>query len=403
LSIMNNGAGTERWDVIVVGAGPAGSSAARTAAEGGARVLILDRAEFPRYKTCGGGLIGASRAFMHPTAVATIEREIVDVGFSRSMRRITHRKQATPFLAMVQRTEFDQVHVDAAVAAGATFRDGVLVRSIEEEATDAAETHPVVLTTDAGRYIGVTAERTDLGLESEIEIPDNDRSWDSTVLLDWGPRPGTYAWVFPKKGVLTVGVIEAKGKGAETRSYLDQWIARLGLQDAPVRHSSGHMTQWRTPTSPLRKGRVIAAGETAGLLEPWTREGISFALRSGTWAGHAAARAATTNSPSALGEYERRVERDLFPEIQSACLDSSTSSPRTHELGSGTSCASAAVTCPCGTPSSIAPCGSCSPASGSRHAGATCLDMSTCSYAPGVPLNEHNYRTHRTQSRLRTG
>ncbi len=331
---MNNGAGTERWDVIVVGAGPAGSSAARTAAEGGASVRLLDRAEFPLYKTCGGGLIGGSRAYMPRSAVSTIEREIVDVGFSRSMGRVTHRKQATPFLAMVPRTEFDQAHVDAAVAAGATFRDGVLGRSIDEDPATTDDTHPVSLATDGGplrarivvgadgtggrigRYIGLTTERADLGLESEIEIPADDRSWDSTVLLDWGPRAGTYAWVFPKKGVLTVGVIEAKGKGAQTRDYLDKWIARVGLPDAPVRHSSGHMTQWRTATSPVRKGRVIAAGETAGLLEPWTREGISFALRSGTWAGHAAARAATTNSPNALGEYERRVEHDLFPEIR---------------------------------------------------------------------------------------
>ena len=50
----------ERWDVVVVGAGPAGSTAARVAAERGMRVLLLDAARFPRYKTCGGGLIGTA-------------------------------------------------------------------------------------------------------------------------------------------------------------------------------------------------------------------------------------------------------------------------------------------------------------------------------------------------------
>jgi flavin-dependent dehydrogenase len=54
------------WDVIVVGAGPAGSNAARTAAEAGARVLLLEKAELPRYKTCGGGLIGYSRRSLPP-------------------------------------------------------------------------------------------------------------------------------------------------------------------------------------------------------------------------------------------------------------------------------------------------------------------------------------------------
>ncbi len=55
------------WDVVVVGAGPAGSSAARAALEAGAeRVLLLDKAELPRYKTCGGGLIGYSRRALPP-------------------------------------------------------------------------------------------------------------------------------------------------------------------------------------------------------------------------------------------------------------------------------------------------------------------------------------------------
>ena len=58
----------ERWDVIVVGAGPAGSSAARAAAEAGSSVLLLDGARFPRYKTCGCGLIGTSLDLLPPAA-----------------------------------------------------------------------------------------------------------------------------------------------------------------------------------------------------------------------------------------------------------------------------------------------------------------------------------------------
>ena len=60
------------WDVLVVGAGPAGSSAARVAAEGGASVLLIDRARFPRYKTCGGGLIGISLDTLPGSVLATV-------------------------------------------------------------------------------------------------------------------------------------------------------------------------------------------------------------------------------------------------------------------------------------------------------------------------------------------
>lgn len=56
----------EVWDVVVVGAGPAGSSAAYAAATAGRRVLLLEKAELPRYKTCGGGIIGPSRDALPP-------------------------------------------------------------------------------------------------------------------------------------------------------------------------------------------------------------------------------------------------------------------------------------------------------------------------------------------------
>ena len=69
------------WDVLVVGAGPAGSSAARVAAEGGASVLLIDRARFPRYKTCGGGLIGISLGTLPRSVLATVEQEVREVRF----------------------------------------------------------------------------------------------------------------------------------------------------------------------------------------------------------------------------------------------------------------------------------------------------------------------------------
>ena len=99
---------------------------------------------------------------------------------------------------------------------------------------------------------------------------------------DWGADPGTYAWVFPKGDTLTVGVIQRRGHADATRAYLASFIAAQGLSDLPVMQSSGHLTRCRTPTSPLARGRVLVAGDAAGLLEPWTREGISYAVRSGT-------------------------------------------------------------------------------------------------------------------------
>ena len=315
------------WDVVVVGAGPAGSSAARVAAERGARVLLLDRAQFPRYKTCGGGLIGTSLDYVPASVRATIEQHVTSVTFTlRGGHPNTHGARS-PFLGLVQRERFDQALVEAAVAAGVTFADGVAVRAIE--ADDAAS---VTLTTDVGdirasvvvgadgaggrigRHVGVTPGGIDLALEREIVRPADGRNWDDRVYLDWGSDPGTYAWMFPKRETLTVGVIQAKGAPDATRGYLDRYVGELDLTDAEVTRASGHLAQWRTADSPLRRGPVIVVGDAAALLDPFTREGISFALRSGTWAGVAAA-SAVRGSATALDAYVERVRADLQPEI----------------------------------------------------------------------------------------
>src|SRR3954451_9919671 len=95
----------EEYDVAVVGAGPAGSSAARAAAEAGARVVVLDRAEFPRYKTCGGGLIGPSLAALPdgPPVRAAVRR----VSLSLAGRRRRTRSVDQPCLQMTSRPELD--------------------------------------------------------------------------------------------------------------------------------------------------------------------------------------------------------------------------------------------------------------------------------------------------------
>src|SRR5215475_296896 len=98
------------WDVAVVGAGPAGLAAARVAAEAGARTVVLERAEHPRYKTCGGGLIGASLAAVRDLPQLPARDEIRAATFTlRGGREFTRhvKAPAPPLLAMVMREEFD--------------------------------------------------------------------------------------------------------------------------------------------------------------------------------------------------------------------------------------------------------------------------------------------------------
>jgi len=147
-----------------------------------------------------------------------------------------------------------------------------------------------------GAHVGVKLDQVDLGLEAEIPVPETvAEDWAGRVLIDWGPMPGSYGWVFPKGDTLTVGVISARGDGAGTKRYLEDFVGRLGLAGFEPTISSGHLTRCRSEDSPLSRGRVVVCGDAAGLLEPWTREGISFALRSGRLAGEWAVRIAESH------------------------------------------------------------------------------------------------------------
>ncbi|WP_406141942.1 geranylgeranyl reductase family protein [Streptomyces sp. NBC_01089] len=316
MSSENADAGTEHdqpvWDVVVVGAGPAGASAAYAAAVAGRRVLLLEKAELPRYKTCGGGIIGPSRDSLPPGFELPLRDRVYAVTFSMNGRMTRTRRSKQMLFGLVNRPEFDQGLVEEAQKAGAEVRTGVAVSRVEQHGSAVPDRRTVaVVLADGGTvlaravvgadgsasrigaHVGVKMDQVDLGLEAEIPVPPTvAEDWSGRVLIDWGPIPGSYGWVFPKGDTLTVGVISARGEGAATKRYLEDFIARQGLAGFEPSVSSGHLTRCRSEDSPLSRGRVLVCGDAAGLLEPWTREGISFALRSGRLAGEWAVRVA---------------------------------------------------------------------------------------------------------------
>jgi geranylgeranyl reductase family protein len=320
------------WDVAVVGGGPAGLAAAIEAAGSGARTVVLERGVHPRYKTCGGGLIGTSLAVAGAHISVPAREQIGTVTVTLAGGRPFTRTDGRPLLAMVTREEFDDALRRAAEAAGVTIQPRCPVRGISQEPSHACARLAdgtsvrarVLVGADgsagvSGRYVGVSCGQVDLGLELELPVtPGMQDEWRGRVLLDWGPIPGSYGWVFPKRDRLTVGVIAARGQGERTRQYLRDFTGRLGLAGFPPAQDSGHLTRCRQDDSPVRRGRVLVVGDAAGLLEPWTREGISFALRSGALAGTVAAAAAAAppgDLDLALDGYRAALGRELIPEM----------------------------------------------------------------------------------------
>lgn len=323
---------TQVYDVAVVGAGPAGSSAAHAAARAGAKTIVIDRDAFPRYKTCGGGLIGPTLRSLPPEIAVPVRQEIYAVTFSHCGGAQKTWKSDKRALSLVDRADFDKALLDAAVSEGATARLETLVTSVSEEkgcvrlGTDQGSIRAKYVVGADGsasrvaRFVGVECGQVDLGLELELDASGLMDDWLGRIHLDWGPLPGSYAWVFPKRETLTVGVIAHKRNARELKTYLQNFLAQQGLERATVIRSSGHLTRCRSRDSPLGRGRVVVCGDAAGLLEPWTREGISFAIRSGSIAGRILASAVRgddiRSTDNAVDVYAAEIGRSLVSEME---------------------------------------------------------------------------------------
>jgi geranylgeranyl reductase family protein len=285
VSSENSSADDEQrvWDVVVVGAGPAGASAAYAAAVAGRSVLLLEKAELPRYKTCGGGIIGPSRDALPPGFELPFRDRVHAVTFSLDGKFTRTRRSKQMLFGLINRPEFDQQLVEHAQKAGAELRTGVTVSRVEQHGSAVPDRRTVAVVLQGGEtvlaravvgadgsasrigaHVGVKLDQVDLGLEAEIPVPETvAEDWQGRVLIDWGPMPGSYGWVFPKGDTLTVGVISARGEGAATKRYLEDFIARLGLAGFEPSISSGHLTRCRADDSPLSRGRVLVCGDAA--------------------------------------------------------------------------------------------------------------------------------------------
>ncbi len=318
--------------VIVVGAGPAGATCARVLAEGGREVTLIDRARPPRYKTCGGGLVG--RALRHldldvspalETSCKRLELHLADSDRPATVERDDAR------VGMMMRADFDRYLVEAAVAAGAELDapttveglsrrtgGGWIVRTDREErrarwliAADGASS-PVARAAGWPRHRHLVP-----AIESEIRVPPAVHArFAGTARFDFGPVPAGYAWVFPKAGHLSVGCMSTDRRpNPPLRSSLDRYLEFLALEPIAERADRGWVIPVRPRARSLARDGVLLTGDAAGLADPIACEGISNAVLSGRLAAEAVARP----GPGGVERtYERSLERHLLPELRSA-------------------------------------------------------------------------------------
>ena len=320
---------SERYDAVVVGAGPSGATAAYGLARGGMRTLIIEKAKLPRYKTCGGGVTYKVARALPFSIEQVTERTVRKVDFSWKMASPYIASSPEPLVYMVQRSRFDNYLTEQAVGAGAVLMDQTTVSGVELTETG------VTISTSRGpihagfvvgadgatgrvaRSLGLMSDRQAIpALESEVvAAPATMDYWYDKIGLDLGQLRASYGWVFPKGDHLSVGVGGypfLEEYGAKLKKYDEAHTAARAPGVTRVIRSHGYLLPLRRPGAPVQKGRAYLVGDAAGMVEAFTGEGIYWAIRSGQIA------ATSILKGESGATYQRRLDNMLMPDLVSA-------------------------------------------------------------------------------------
>jgi geranylgeranyl reductase family protein len=320
-------------DVAVVGAGPAGATAALVLARAGVEVTLLDRAALPRDKTCGGGVVARALASLPPGVAVPVERRVgrVESHFAGAGASVTIEREM-PLVHMTRRAPLDLTLAQAARDAGAVLKGAcALARAhlapdhVRLETARGTLRARFLIAADGAtgptaRAVGWTEPLASVpALDAEVAAPPHLLArFADRARFDLGTPPGGYAWIFPKADHLSVGmgVFTRGGVRRRLREELHAYIHAVGLGGATVRSVRGAPIPVR-PRRDAAHGRVLLVGDAAGLADPLTGEGISLAILSGRLAAESLL-AASLDAQSAARAYLASLRRTVLGELRIA-------------------------------------------------------------------------------------
>jgi geranylgeranyl reductase family protein len=320
------------YDVIVVGAGPSGASAARGCAQLGMSTLLIDKAVFPRDKICGGALSGQAMSYLDfDLPDELIERDVYGARAHYGDFSVDVRKPYR-IAVLVSRFQFDHFLLRKAQEAGVKVLEGRKVSALEQnheciQVVTGRDRYSARIVIGCDGFNGVTARsvrgkprKDEFGICVETHIPADESALETYVRngidLHLGIAYMGYGWVFPHRGYFSVGVGGLAERLVQPRAVMLDFLASLGFStDVEVRG-------FPVPVGGIRRKviaeRVILAGDAAGFVDACQGEGLAFAIRSGQLAGRVAAAAVEKGdcSGSNLRSYEELCEREFGKDLR---------------------------------------------------------------------------------------
>ena len=323
---------TGACDVLVIGGGPAGAMTAYHLATAGVRVMVIEAKDFPRQKPCGGGLQCRAISAIPFDLTPVLRGTIRGVSLSYGLGVPHQRSYSEPLAHTILRPEFDQFLLRQAESAGAVVRYGVRCRGVDRNGAS------ISVHTDAGKFAARCLVGAD-GANSVIrpllsardryfwqaalfcEVPQEllqaDAAAMDAILVDWGTLPSGYAWAFPKRGFINFGAGGPVDVARHLKPYVIRFIQSTGLvrpDDCERLKFVGHQLPTLTAQTPIASQSVVLVGDAAGLVEPFTGDGISFACHSAATASKCICAALASGLPD-LRSYAAAIRSELLEEL----------------------------------------------------------------------------------------